>query len=204
MGATIPQMVAAIIALDMECRDDRAPEITIPVPAAISLAALKSNPDLAGMSANDKNCATIRGYVARPEIAALIRKVETGKTTEISKTFGATTVLIYDKPLPVSAERLALGKRLRKLQAIAEKRWNAENAPEKARERRQTVRDDRACRIEARLVRMKSKSAADLVAKATLYQHDPARFEDAAKGNFSVSESLARDVVALLGKAVRS
>jgi hypothetical protein len=204
-GATIPQMATAILALDVTASALPSSEATRRVPAAIAPAVLTRNPDFATMTAQDRECVTARGYVGPIELTALITRLERPSTAEIvSEIDGVTMMKLYDKPPPASAENLATAARLRKLHKVALKHNNALLAPQRARERRLNAINDRATKIEIRLSRAIGKSAADLVAKAALYRSDPERFESGLRGQLSISESLARDVVSLLGWAVRS
>jgi hypothetical protein len=206
-GATIPQMAAAILALEATAKALPSIEATRRVPASIAPAVLARNPDFATMSAQDKERVALRGYVGPMELAALITRLERASTAEIvSEGGGITMMKIYDKPPSASAENLATAARLRKLHKVALKHDNALRAPQRAHERKLATINDRAMKIEIRLARAVGKSASDLVAKAALYRSDPERFEGTLACNFSISESLARDVVTMLGwaTAVRS
>jgi hypothetical protein len=134
----------------------------------------------------------------------LIIRLEPSTAEVVSHTGGVMMIKIYDKPPPASAENLATAARLRKLHKVAVKHDNAVAAPARAQERQIAAINDRATKIENRLTRKVSKSASDLVAKAALYQSDPQGFRQGARSDVSVGDSLARDVVSLLGWAVQS
>jgi len=78
---------------------------------------------------------------------------------------------------------------------------SADHGPETAAyEARQAERLDTGGSVEARLVSTYSTTAADLVAKAALYERDPDRFSDAVTdAAMSLGESISRDVLQLFG-----
>lgn len=211
---SIPALCARVVAIDAAHSADlaavkkatTAARRKLKIPAAISPAALATNPDLRTLSQHERALASATGYIRPVAIVHLIVEAKAGKAVEIlSDDATGLTIRSHKKPLPPTADDLARATRLNKLLTIAGAFYRqykrSVDALDIACEKRIAKRDDKAIAIEREIIATPSKSPADLLAKVKLYRLDPSRFDGApARAKMNLPQSIIRDVPRVLAK----
>jgi hypothetical protein len=200
-AGSIPAMCQEIIDIEAESRADY--EQTIKkqparrVPVAIASSALK-HPDFDALDAKTRGC-RYGGAIPTWVIEGAINSVQKRGMVEKAREGDVTVLRVHDKPLPPNKQNAAqigrLQRRLKIARAFAVKEPDV-HAMERAWERRGEKRSVRAYALELQIIRLRSKTPADLIAKTAVYEIDHERFTDEPPTGGSLVESIMRDIPA--------
>lgn len=192
--SVIQAACAEIVRLDAVCAALPASvDPHLPVPADLTPAAARENPDLIGIDLKSVDaCGSIHAHHVLPLIEA--NKIPGVEVIRETPDFTELRAYRVRRETPAVREKIA---RLEALTDAARAYWKA-NADDAAHDREVERISDAQIEQEIALIEARSADTADLLAKVRLYVSDPDRFGNApTAAPMTLADSIMQDVLAL-------